>query len=136
MVLNEKDTTERERHGTYFGLWFFLPGRTMSAVLLREEATALVAKMRSLVDPSTARTVVGSKTHPNLVLAAAGLGLHRGLFKNASQAMQELEKHFAGSITASIQKNPKKAKDWQMSFARYDELILDVMRDVQLHLHI
>ena len=49
---------------------------------LRDEAAALVPRMKKTVDPSTARTIIGDSTHPNAELAAAGLGLHRGVYPN------------------------------------------------------
>ena len=101
------------------------------ATQLRDEAVSLVPLMQKTVDPSSARTLVGTKTHPNFELAAAGLGLHRGQFKNPTQAMRVIKKAFAGSISAATQKTPKKAKDWQSSFARYDELMATVYASTQ-----
>ena len=92
------------------------------AMQLRDQVAVRVPRMQSTVDPATARTLVGNNIHPNLELAAAGLGLHHGLYKNPSQAMRELEKAFPGSISASIHKNPNKAKGWRDHFARYEEL--------------
>ena len=102
---------------------------------LRGHVTVLVPHMQCTVDPSTARTLVGNRTHPNLELAAAGLGLHRGLYQNASQAMREMNKAYPGSITESTMKNPKKAKEWRDSLARYEELQQEKRQREEQQLH-
>lgn len=101
------------------------------ATQLWKEAAAILPRMQSTVDPSTARTLVGGKTHPNVALAASGLGLHRGLYKNPSQAMRALVKAFPGSISAAIQKNPSNAKAWQDRFTRFEELMATVYAPTQ-----
>ena len=89
---------------------------------LYEEAAKLVPLMQGTTDPNTSKKIVSKKPEPNVALAAAGLGMHRGVYKNAQRAMSELNNEYDGAIPASVQKNPKAAKEWKDKFARYDEL--------------
>ena len=89
---------------------------------LYAEAADLVPLMQGTTDPDTSKKLVGKKPEPNVALAAAGLGMHRGVYKNAQRAMSELNNAYAGKIPASVQKNPKAAKEWKDKFARYDAL--------------
>ena len=60
---------------------------------------------------------------PNVALAAAGLGLHTGVYKNPQRAMSEMNiTAYVEKIPASVQKNPKAVKEWKDRFARYYEL--------------
>ena len=93
----------------------------MEATKLYDEAAVLVPKMQNTTDPATQKKLVSKKPEPNVALAAAGLGLHRGVYKNASRAMAELNKEY-GTIPSTVQKNAKNAKDWKDRFARYEEL--------------
>lgn len=89
---------------------------------LYAEAAELVPLMQGMTDPDTSKKLVSKKPEPNVALAAAGLGMHRGVYKNAQRAMSELNNEYDGAIPASVQKNPKAAKEWKDKFARYDEL--------------
>ena len=91
---------------------------------LYREAADLVPLMQGTTDPDTSKKLVSKKPEPNVALAAAGLGMHRGVYKNAQRAMSELNNAYAGKIPAPVQKNPKAAKEWKDKFARYDKLTM------------
>ena len=92
------------------------------ATKLYDEAVDLVPKMQNTTDPDTHKKLVSKKPEPSVALAAAGLGLHRGVYTNPQRAMSELNNAYSGKIPASVQKNPKAVKEWRDKFARYDEL--------------
>jgi hypothetical protein len=96
------------------------------ATTLYNEAAALVPRMQSTTDPATLRKLACKRPPPSVALAAAGLGLHRGAYREASRAMADLNRAYPNSIPASIQKNPgiiALVKGWRQRFARYDELL-------------
>ena len=90
------------------------------ATKLYDEAKGLVERMQNITDPETSKKLVSKKPEPNVALAAAGLGMHRGVYKNAQRAMSELNNAYAGKIPNN--QNPKAAKEWKDRFARYEEL--------------
>ena len=51
------------------------------ATTLYNEAAALMPRMQSTTDPATHRKLACRKPQPNVALAAAGLGLHRGVYR-------------------------------------------------------
>ena len=61
--------------------------------------------MQSTTDPATLRKLAKKQPPPNVLLAAAGLGLHRGAYREASRAMADLNSAYPHSIPAAIQKN-------------------------------
>ena len=76
------------------------------ATTLYNEAAALVPIMQSTTDPATLRKLAKKQPPPSVLLAAAGLGLHRGAYREASRAMADLNSAYPHSIPAAIQKNP------------------------------
>ena len=62
------------------GSSFPLHSRAM-ATTLYNEAAALMPRMQSTTDPATHRKLACRKPQPNVALAAAGLGLHRGVYR-------------------------------------------------------
>jgi len=75
------------------------------ATTLYNEAAALVPIMQSTTDPATLRKLAKKQPPPSVLLAAAGLGLHRGAYRKASRAMADLNSAYPNSIPAAIQKN-------------------------------